>query len=137
VRPKDDRLTVSGEVLDLSRIQRILVVGMGKASARMAATLEDLLDERISGGLVVTADGYKVPTRRVEVVEASHPVPDARGRAAAERIVTLVEEANEEDLVIVLISGGGSALLPLPASGIALSERRSKRSTRCESTSRR
>jgi len=93
----------------------------------MAATLEDLLGERISGGLVVTADGYRVPTRRVatrrvEVVEASHPVPDARGRAAAERIVALVQEANEEDLVIVLISGGGSALLPLPASGITLSD---------------
>ncbi len=110
------------ETFDLSRIQRILVVGIGKASARMAATLEDLLGERISGGLVVTADGYRVPTRRVEVVEASHPVPDARGRAAAERIVALVEEANEEALVIVLISGGGSALLPLPASGITLSD---------------
>jgi hydroxypyruvate reductase len=122
VRPKDDRLTVSGEVLDLSCIQRIIVVGMGKASARMATTLEELLGERIYGGLVVTADGYKVTTCKVEIVEASHPVPDARGCAAAERIVTLVEEANEEDLVIVLISGGGSALLPLPASGITLSD---------------
>lgn len=127
VHVEGDHLHVAEETFDLSRIQQILVVGMGKASARMAATLEDLLGERISGGLVVTADGYKVPTRRVatrrvEVVEASHPVPDARGRAAAERIVTLIEEANEEDLVIVLISGGGSALLPLPASGIALSD---------------
>ena len=122
VHVEGDQLHVAEETFDLSRIQQILVVGMGKASARMAATLEDLLGERISGGLVVTADGYKVPTRRVEVVEASHPVPDARGCAAAERIVALVEKANEEDLVIVLISGGGSALLPLPASGIALSD---------------
>jgi len=124
---KGDQLHVAKETFDLSRIQRIIVVGMGKASARMAATLEDLLGERISGGLVVTADGYRVVTHRlatqkVEIVEASHPVPDARGRAAAERIVSLVEEANEEDLVIVLISGGGSALLPLPASGIVLSD---------------
>ena len=122
VHVEGDQLHVAEEIFELSRIQQILVVGMGKASARMATTLEDLLGERISGGLVVTADGYKVPTRRVEVVEASHPVPDARGCAAAERIVALVEEANEEDLVIVLISGGGSALLPLPASGIALSD---------------
>ena len=122
-----DQLYVAKETFDLSRIQRIIVVGMGKASDRMAATLEDLLGERISGGLVVTADGYKVATHRaatqkVEIVEASHPLPDARGRAAAERIVSLVKEANEEDLVIVLISGGGSALLPLPASGIVLSD---------------
>ena len=115
-------LSIAQEHFDLAQIRQIVVVGMGKASARMATTLDDLLGERISGGLVVTADGYKVPTRRVEVVEASHPVPDARGRAAAERIVALVEEANEEDLVIVLISGGGSALLPLPASGITLSD---------------
>jgi len=120
-----DQLHVAKETFDLSRIQRIVVVGMGKASARMAATLEDLLGERISGGLVVTAHGYraatqKVAIRKIETVEASHPVPDGRGRAAAERIVALVEEANEKDLVIVLISGGGSALLSLPASGIAL-----------------
>jgi len=120
-----DQLHVAKETFDLSRIQRIVVVGMGKASARMAATLEDLLGERISGGLVVTAHGYraatqKVAIRKIETVEASHPVPDGRGRAAAERIVAFVEEANEKDLVIVLISGGGSALLPLPASGIAL-----------------
>ncbi len=122
VHVKGDHLHVAEETFDLSRIQRIIVVGMGKASARMAATLEDLLNEQIAGGLVVTADGYKVTTCKVEIVEASHPVPDARGCAAAERIVTLVEEANEEDLVIVLISGGGSALLPLPASGITLSD---------------
>jgi hydroxypyruvate reductase len=127
VHIEGDQLHVAKETFDLSRIQRILVVGMGKASARMAATLEDLLGERVSGGLVVTADGYRVASRKVatckvEIVEASHPVPDARGRAAAERIVALVEEAEEDDLVVVLISGGGSALLPLPASGITLSD---------------
>ena len=116
-----DRLHVAEASFDLSQVRRIFVVGMGKASARMAASLEDLLGRRISGGLVVTADGYKVAARNVEIVEASHPVPDARGLAAAKRIVTLVGEANEDDLVIVLISGGGSALLPLPAAGITLS----------------
>ena len=122
VRLEGDSLHVSGETLDLSRIRRVLVVGTGKASARMAASLEGLLGERICGGLVVTADGYKVPTRKVEVVEASHPVPDARGHVAAERIAALADEATNEDLVIVLISGGGSALLPLPAFGIELAD---------------
>ena len=121
LRREDDLLHVAEESFDLSQVRRIFVVGMGKASARMAASLEDLLGERISDGLVVTADGYKVATRNVEITEASHPVPDARGLAASERIVTLIGEASEEDLVIVLISGGGSALLPLPAPGIALS----------------
>ena len=119
---KGDYLNVAVDSFDLSHVRHVFVVGMGKASARMAVALETLLGDRISGGLVVTADGYKVATRYVEIAEASHPVPDARGLAAAERIVTLVGEASEEDLVIVLISGGGSALLPLPAPGITLSD---------------
>lgn len=122
VQLQGDHLHVADDSFDLAQVRRILVVGMGKASARMAVSLEDLLGERVFGGLVVTADGYKVATRNVEIAEASHPVPDARGLAAAERIVALVGEANEDDLVIVLISGGGSALLPLPAPGITLAD---------------
>ncbi len=99
---------------------RLWVVGFGKASARMAAAVEAELAELISGGLVVTADGYRAETRRVEVVEAGHPVPDARGQEAASRIVDLLSQAEEGDLVIVLISGGGSALLTSPAPGISL-----------------
>ena len=118
----EDHLTGEGLSIDLTRVRRIIVLGMGKASAGMAASLEDLLGERISEGLVVTADGYGVPTRSVKVVEASHPVPDARGIAAAQRIVHLVDDAQEDDLVIVLISGGGSALLPFPVTGISLSD---------------
>jgi hydroxypyruvate reductase len=121
VRLEGEYLNVAQQRFDLTQIRRIIVVGMGKASSRMAASLEGILGEKISKGLIVTADGYKVPTRRVEVVEASHPVPDARGLAAAKRIVTLLDEADEDDLVIVLISGGGSALLTLPALGIELS----------------
>jgi len=115
-------LRVQEEGLDLSQIERIVVVGMGKASARMAASLEGLLAERISVGLVITAVGYTAPTKRVEVVEAFHPVPDARCVAAAKRILGLVDGADEKDLVVVLISGGGSALLTLPAPGIALAD---------------
>jgi len=122
VHMEKECLFVEGRTYDLSRIERIIVVGMGKASARMAAALEELLGDRISTGLIVTADGYKVPTKKVEVVEAAHPIPDERGLAAARRIVALIDEAEAEDLVIVLISGGGSALLTLPTSGITLSE---------------
>lgn len=122
VRLEGNILRVQEQSFDLSQIERIVVVGMGKASARMAASLEGLLAERISEGLVVTAEGYTVPTERVEVVEASHPVPDARCVAAAKRILDLVDGADEKDLVVVLISGGGSALLTLPAPGIKLAD---------------
>ncbi len=117
-----ERLHIFEESIDLSHTKRIIVVGMGKASARMAASLEALLGERIDDGLVVTVDGYGVPTKRVTIVEASHPVPDERGLAVAQRIEQLAESAKEGDLMIVLISGGGSALLTLPSPGIALDD---------------
>jgi hydroxypyruvate reductase len=119
---KDDHLIIEDQSFDLAQVQRIIVVGFGKASARMAAALEGILGERISCGLVVTADGYAVPTERVTIVCATHPIPDERGMAAAEQIAALVDGAGEKDLVIVLISGGGSALLVLPASGITLDD---------------
>jgi len=122
VRMEEEHLSVGGRTFDLAQIERIIVVGMGKASARMAVALEELLGDLISTGLIVTADGYLVPTQRVKVVEAAHPIPDARGLAAARRIASLVDAAREKDLVIVLISGGGSALLTLPTSGITLSD---------------
>ncbi len=122
VRMEEEHLSVGGRTFDLSQIGRIIVVGMGKASARMAVALEELLEDRISTGLIVTADGYKVLTHKVEIVEASHPIPDERGLVAAKRIATLLDKAGEHDLVIVLISGGGSALLTLPTSGITLSD---------------
>jgi len=122
VHMEEEHLSVGGRTFDLPQIGRIIVVGMGKASARMAVALEELLGDLISTGLIVTADGYLVPTQRVKVVEAAHPVPDARGLAAARRIASLVDTAREKDLAIVLISGGGSALLTLPTSGITLSD---------------
>lgn len=103
--------------------QRVIVVGAGKASARMCQTLEAFLGDRIDGGLVIVKTGHALPTTRVEVVEAAHPVPDMRGMAAAERLMEIVSGADEKTLLIVLISGGGSALLPLPAEGITLEEK--------------
>ncbi len=119
---EEEALRVGERLYPLSELGRILVVGFGKASARLAAALEGVLGGLVGSGLVVTADGYSVPTERIEVVEAAHPLPDERGLAAAQRISELVSQAGEGDLVIVLISGGGSALLTLPAPGITLGD---------------
>lgn len=102
---------------------RTIVVGAGKAAAGMARAVEDHYPAEVSG-LVVTRYGHAGPTRRVEVVEAAHPVPDAAGMAASERILALAREAAADDLLLVLISGGGSALLTLPAPGISLDDKK-------------
>ena len=101
---------------------RTIVLGAGKASAAMARALEDHWDSPLEG-LVVTRTGHGVPCEQIEIVEASHPVPDARGRDAALRILALAESAGPDDLVLCLVSGGGSALLALPAPGITLDEK--------------
>ena len=101
---------------------RTIVIGAGKASGAMAKALEDAWAGPIEG-LVVTRYGYRVPTERLEVVEAAHPVPDAAGREAARRIFELVKGLTEDDLVLCLISGGGSALLALPPEGLTLEDK--------------
>lgn len=101
---------------------RTIVVGCGKAAASMARAVEDHWHGELSG-LVVTRYGHNVPTRKIEVVEAAHPVPDAAGRAAAERILKMVHGLSADDLVLFLVSGGGSALLALPAPGLALEDK--------------
>ncbi|MCB1964232.1 MAG: glycerate kinase [Rhodocyclaceae bacterium] len=102
---------------------RLVVIGAGKASAAMAAAVErhaGAFGGRI-GGLVITRDGHGVPCQHIEIVEAAHPVPDARGRDAAQRMRDqTLAGLTENDLVLALISGGGSALLALPAPGITL-----------------
>lgn len=101
---------------------RTLVIGAGKAAASMAQALESLWPGPLEG-MVVTRYGHAVPTARIEVVEASHPVPDAAGRAAAARMLDRVKGLSEDDLVICLISGGGSSLLALPADGLTLEDK--------------
>ena len=102
---------------------QIVVVGAGKASGAMAAAAEQVLGERIADGLVVVKDGYRADTRRVRLVEAGHPVPDARGEAAARGIRGLAEAAGPDDLLLVLVSGGGSALTPAPVPPISLADK--------------
>lgn len=101
---------------------RTVVVGAGKAAAAMARTVEADWQGPLEG-LVVTRYGQKLPTGRIEVVEASHPVPDAAGEAAARRILARVQGLGPDDLALCLISGGGSALLSLPASGLTLADK--------------
>jgi hydroxypyruvate reductase len=101
---------------------RTVVIGAGKASAAMANALEAAWPGPLEG-LVVTRYGYAVPCSRIEIVEAAHPVPDDAGLAASQRMLELVAGLGEDDLVICLVSGGGSSLLPLPLAGITLDDK--------------
>jgi glycerate 2-kinase len=101
---------------------RLMVIGAGKASAAMARAVEQHWSGPLCG-LVVTRYGYAVPCERIEIVEAAHPVPDAAGMRAAQRMLERVRGLSEDDLVLCLISGGGSALLPLPATGLTLDQK--------------
>ena len=104
---------------------RLVVIGAGKASAAMARAVEQHWRgprEKLVG-LVVTRYGYSVPCERIEIIEAAHPVPDEAGLKAAERIKAFVQGLSEDDLVLCLISGGGSALLPAPAPGLTLADK--------------
>jgi hydroxypyruvate reductase len=101
---------------------RMLVLGAGKASAAMAKAAEDHWPGALTG-LVVTRYGYAVPCRRIEIVEAAHPVPDQAGLDAARRMLALAQGLTKDDLVLCLISGGASALLPLPLDGLTLDDK--------------
>ena len=107
--------------------ERIIVLGAGKASAEMANSLEDHWHGKDWGaklcGLVLTRYGYGVPCKSIEIVEAAHPVPDETGLITAQRILNLAKSATDQDLVICLISGGGSALLALPCKGLTLQDK--------------
>jgi glycerate 2-kinase len=120
-------LTVDGRSYDLDGIERVWIVGGGKAAMAMVATLYEILGARLDGGLVVTKTGHMDPgldVGPVEMVEASHPLPDEAGVRVAKRMAELLESATERDLVLAVISGGGSALLTLPFAGLSLADLR-------------
>ena len=108
------RLDENTYSIDLKNYRKIVAIGAGKATAPMALALEQILGERLEGGLIVVKYGHVEKLERIEIVEADHPVPDENGRRGAEKIISIADQADEDTLVISLISGGGSALIPLP-----------------------
>jgi hydroxypyruvate reductase len=124
LRRDGSRLRVADRVLDLARVRRVVIVGAGKASGTMAEAAEAALADVPVEGLVAVKERQQPEPRRVRLVESGHPIPDARGEAASAEILKLVRDAGADDLVLCLISGGGSALTPAPVPGVSLAEKR-------------
>lgn len=123
VRLQGGTLAAGGRRYRLSSFDRIQVIGAGKAGANMAAALERLLDTRIAGGLVNVKYGHTAELRRIELNECGHPVPDEAGVRGARRIAGIAARSGERDLLLCVISGGASALLPLPEPPVTLGEK--------------
>ena len=124
------RLQVDGQILyagerlyNLANHGDIYVVGAGKATARMALAVEALLGERIARGIIIVKRGHRVPLRKIEVVEAGHPIPDQAGVDATESIIGLLRRTQKTDLILCLVSGGASALLSCPVVGLSLHDK--------------
>jgi len=117
-----DTLQIGRRAYDLRRYRHVYIVGGGKASGAMAEAIEQLLGDTIAGGLINVKVGYTADTRIVELNEAGHPIPDAAGVEGARRMADLLRQAGPDDLVISLISGGGSALMTLPVEGVSLAD---------------
>ncbi|HUX87168.1 MAG TPA: glycerate kinase [Chloroflexota bacterium] len=124
VQRREGRLEVDGRGYDLDQYQHIYVVGGGKAAAPMALALEAILGDRLTAGIVDVKYGYIGPVQRIRIEQAGHPIPDERGMQATEQMLALLRQAGPDDLVISLLSGGGSALLVAPATGIPLNDER-------------
>jgi len=121
---KNNVLRVNDYAFDLKKTKDIYVIGGGKASGSMAIAVENLLDKRITEGFVNIPKGTKRDTHVIRLHEASHPIPDEAGVEGTRRMVEMAEKAEKDDLVICLISGGGSSLMPLPRNGISIADKR-------------
>jgi glycerate 2-kinase len=122
-RIEHEQLHIAGANYDLAAFRRIIVVGAGKATARMALAVESLLGDRIATGLIVVKEEHTAPLKIIEQVEAAHPVPNEAGISGAQRILQMVRGADEMTLVICLLSGGASALLVAPVEGVTLQDK--------------
>jgi glycerate 2-kinase len=120
LKSQDGVLSLEEKIYDLKSYDRVYVVGAGKASAAMARPVEEILGDRISGGAVIVKYGHDVPLKIIRVIQAGHPLPDEAGLKGTKQIIQLLQQTGDKDLVICLISGGGSALLPCPAQGLTL-----------------
>ncbi|MEA3434922.1 MAG: glycerate kinase [Thermodesulfobacteriota bacterium] len=118
-----DNLLIGNKKYNLSGIKNIFVTGAGKATAPMAAAIEDILGENITSGIINVKYGHTANLNCIRLIEAGHPVPDKNGMLGAGEILNLVEGTKKDDLVLCLISGGGSALFVLPAEGITLKDK--------------
>jgi glycerate 2-kinase len=117
------RLKAAGHAYRLADYDRLLVVGGGKAAARMGSAVEDILGDRITGGLLVIPRGSLASLQRIKLVPAAHPLPDESGASAAREMLDLMRGADERTLVLCLLSGGGSALMSAPAPGLQLADK--------------
>lgn len=117
-----NHLIINNYKIDLEKHDRIFVLGTGKASAFMAYEIEILLGDKINYGIISTKYGHSAPCKKIKIIESGHPIIDANSLKAGEQILTLAKEATENDLVICLLSGGGSALLEKLPSEISLQE---------------
>lgn len=121
--PKSHQLKAAGRSYDLSAFSRIVCVGAGKASGQMALGMEEILGKHLEGGIVLVKDGYGAHCRKIQIIEAAHPVPDRRGVKATKQILSLARSLTKHDLLIVLLSGGASSLLCAPFPGLTLSDK--------------
>ncbi len=122
-RIENDRLHIGDRCYLLKDYQNIYVIGAGKGTAPMARAIEDILGDKLTDGLVVVKYGHTEPLSRIKIIEAAHPVPDEAGLMGAKEILAMAENATDNDLVVCLISGGGSALFPQPPDGIRLDDK--------------
>jgi len=121
---KNSALKVNGHSFDFKKLRNIYVVGGGKAGGAMAEALERILSNHITAGFVNIPSTNKYKTEIVELHEASHPIPDEAGVEGTRRMLKIAEQAKKEDLILCLISGGGSSLMPLPRNGITIDDKR-------------
>lgn len=128
IRIERDHLSIKMEgdserIFDLKKFHRIFLAGTGKASNSMAHAIEELFGDRVTKGVVTTKYGHLLPLKQTQIIEAGHPIPDRKGYEGARKIHRLLKESGPDDLVIFLLSGGASALLPFPADCIELKEK--------------
>ena len=123
VRRQGNQLIVGDSSYILDRYKRIVLVGAGKGAAPMAKALEDILEERLTDGLIIVKYGHGIPLEKTQIFEAGHPIPDDAGLGATAELLKRAQECTEEDLILCAFTGGGSALLPAPSSPITLDQK--------------
>jgi glycerate 2-kinase len=123
VHRKGNQLVVGDSSYLLDRYKRVVLLGAGKGAAPMAKALEDILEERLTDGLIIVKYGHGIPLEKTQVLEAGHPIPDEAGLSATAKLLKKAQECTEEDLILCTFTGGGSALLPAPSFPITLDQK--------------